>query len=548
MSEVPLERMPFVRRLAAQRDINRILAESTSVEQAMPDILRAVCTCLDWQTGALWRLRPGEDSLRCEATWIETPAFEAFERLTRSRRFVAGIGLPGRVWETGRVAWITDVVRDSNFPRAAVAARVGLHGAFGFPIWVGGDFFGLMEFFSRDERASDDVLLTMMETVGSQIGHFVRRIEAEQALRESYLAADAERARLRELFNLAPAFVAVFEGPEQRIGFMNAHTLEALNAGPRIIGRRAPDVFPELAAQGYFDLLSRVYRSGEPYIGKEAPATSPRWHGERYFNFLLMPLRTPDGEVTGVFFHAVDVTDQVRTIRARENFLSIASHELRNPLNAIQLHASGMQRVARTRPASCSPEWVVEQVDRVTEMVGRLGRLIDYLLDVSRITAGRLDLDLDDVELSALVRSVIDREKESLAGQEISLRADPGVVGRWDRMRLEQVVANLLSNAFKYGGGRPIDVTVAPGEEWARIRITDRGAGISPADRLRIFQRFERSESERRPGFGLGLWIAKQIVEAHGGRIDVESEPGRGSTFLVDLPVKQRQIGSAGKS
>jgi signal transduction histidine kinase len=166
---------------------------------------------------------------------------------------------------------------------------------------------------------------------------------------------------------------------------------------------------------------------------------------------------------------------------------------------------------------------------------------VSELLDISRIRLGRLELQPEPVELGELVRGVMEQLEEEPAwvASEHTLHVEGPVTGRWDRSRMEQVVGNLLSNAVRYGQGKPVDVTVRArdGEAWLLVR--DRGIGIEPEALKRIFERFERAASRNFGGLGLGLYITRQIVEAHGGTISVESELGVGSTFTVKLPVRQ---------
>jgi signal transduction histidine kinase len=244
--------------------------------------------------------------------------------------------------------------------------------------------------------------------------------------------------------------------------------------------------------------------------------------------------------------HAAVAVDNARLyreaqagIRVREEFLSVAGHELKTPLTALKLNLQGLERNARRQP----PPTLAQVMDRLAKMswqLARLERLMNELLDVSRVTAGHLVLEPERVDLRELVRDVIARAEEDLAeaGSSVTLVAPEPVVGVWDPGRLDQVITNLLTNAIKYGLGRGIEVALAAAGDRARLSVTDNGIGIPPEKQGRIFGRFERAVSDRHyGGFGLGLWIVKQIVEAAGGSIRFESRPDCGTTFTVELPL-----------
>jgi signal transduction histidine kinase len=224
-------------------------------------------------------------------------------------------------------------------------------------------------------------------------------------------------------------------------------------------------------------------------------------------------------------------------VRLRDDFLSVAGHELKTPLSALRLQIQMLARMAREVATTPGLAQRVEKAERTSE---RLGALIDELLDAGRITAGRLKLEREEMDLTVLVRDTVGRMSEALAraGSEVKLVADAAVPGRWDRVRLEQVVGNLLSNAAKYGRGQPVEVRVEMGPEGrARLVVKDNGIGIAPEDQARIFERFERAVNGKQfHGLGLGLWISREIVDSHGGHILVRSAPGEGSTFTVELP------------
>jgi signal transduction histidine kinase len=179
--------------------------------------------------------------------------------------------------------------------------------------------------------------------------------------------------------------------------------------------------------------------------------------------------------------------------------------------------------------------------------VRRLVRLVETLLDVSRLTAGRLDLEPEEMDFGQSVGTVVDAFRDQLKDRRVTLRVAP-VIGSWDRFRLEQIVTNLVSNAIKYGEGSPIEITLDGDGDTAHLAVTDHGIGIDAENQERLFERFERAVSRRHyGGFGLGLWITRRIVDTMGGRITVESRPGEGSTFRVTLPRKRIELTTDGR-
>ena len=231
--------------------------------------------------------------------------------------------------------------------------------------------------------------------------------------------------------------------------------------------------------------------------------------------------------------------DAQAAVAARDEFLSIASHELRTPLTALRLALENMRRVSTREALERLPPAHVARVLATAERQGqRLEKLVTGLLDVSRIHMGRLELELEEVDLAQAVAEAVSQvEDEAVqAGSEVTARGGP-VLGRWDRLRVSQVVTNLLSNAVKYGAGKPVAVTWGERGGTAWLEVRDSGIGIEPADQRQIFERFERAVSSRNyGGLGLGLYIVKRIVEAHGGTVGVESVPGSGALFRVELP------------
>jgi signal transduction histidine kinase len=229
-----------------------------------------------------------------------------------------------------------------------------------------------------------------------------------------------------------------------------------------------------------------------------------------------------------------------QAVRLRDEFLSMASHELKTPLTSLKVHIQGALRAAARREEPVPVAQYVAKLETLEQNVGRLTQLVDTLLDITRISSGRLDFELGEVDLADVVREVAHRfsEEAERAGCELRVRAEAPVLGQWDRGRVDQVVTNLLSNALKYGAGRPVELSVGGDGALATLEVRDQGIGIAEEDRQRIFERFERAVPHGGfyAGFGLGLWIVRQIVSGLGGSVGVESVQGQGSTFRVLLP------------
>jgi signal transduction histidine kinase len=222
---------------------------------------------------------------------------------------------------------------------------------------------------------------------------------------------------------------------------------------------------------------------------------------------------------------------------ARDRQLSIATHELRTPISSILLNLQLLERTARQK-GSLDTESVVRLLAVPSRQLRRLTRMVDLLLDSAQVENERLVLDPQPLDLCELVHDAAGRLAERFreTGCALSLDACQPVQGRWDRLRLEQVVTNLLTNALKYGGGR-VEVRTHAGNA-AVLAVHDNGPGIPPEDRERIFRPFERLRSAAgEDGAGLGLYIVREIVRAHGGRVEVTGEPGEGTTFTVVLPI-----------
>lgn len=228
-------------------------------------------------------------------------------------------------------------------------------------------------------------------------------------------------------------------------------------------------------------------------------------------------------------------------IRMRDDFMSMVAHELRTPLNTLFLEAQlRKMQLDRGRIETFDADYLQTMVARDKRQVQAMMRLIDDMMDVARIRSNRLSIRPEEVDLPALLARVVDNlsNQALAAGSAITLHADVPVTARWDEFRIEQVLINLLTNALRYGEGKPVSVSLSLLPQGACISVRDQGRGISVADQQRIFEQFERvANGDGTGGLGLGLYITRQLVEAHGGSISVQSTPGEGAVFSIILPL-----------
>ncbi|WP_437733486.1 AAA family ATPase [Sorangium sp. So ce1335] len=350
-----------------------------------------------------------------------------------------------------------------------------------------------------------------------------------------------------------PGPTAVAGVPGEQLGALK-DAMRAL-AGAPPAGSEAEDGRAAPLVQQVRSLDPRVRPPWER-LGVHAFLRVPLLARDRYFGVMTLLATAPErrygpadlrlaeelGRRAGLVLDSVRLYAEAQeAIQRRDEFLVVASHELKTPLTSLQMQAQSFERLLRRRALADVPPARIEAMLQVLDrQTSRLGRLVDELLDVTRLHAGRLPLARAPVDLAALAGEIVERMRPQLAASRCRTQLDLGapVVGQWDADRLEQVVINLLSNAMKYGAGRSILVGVRRQADRALLVVRDEGIGIAEADQGRIFERFERAVSVRNfGGLGLGLYIARSIVASHGGSIRVESKPGAGATFLVELPL-----------
>ena len=516
------------------------VAGETDLDMILRETLSRLATVLDF-TGGLIALVEGDDL-------VVRAAHNPLVSDSHGNRRPRGVGLGWLVVERGEPILSNDVASDPR--RGHFPSSRKLPGSYlAIPLVWHGKPFGLLQLVAEAAGAFRHTDLLLLQTVGTIISgpiELATRYRFEIELRD---ALDQIRSRLEAILEHAPMGVLFFDR-EDRLAFANSPLSDALHLLPKgelRLGRS----WTELASQ-----LEHRRWGGEPDRFLQLINTTRLTRNEVLVDDLQ--LRAPDqtlrriaapvfesGEFSGHLIILLDVTAEREALRQaeqalalRDRFISIASHELKTPLTAIKgtaqlllkLHAAGrldLDRAARS-------------LDTIDTQAARIDRLVDDLLDVSRMQTSRIALRPELIDLAALVSGVA-RTLPEASRDRILLDLPPELPGQWDPLRLEQVVLNLLDNALKYSPpDRPVDVRLARDGDAAVLTVADYGVGIPAADLPALFRPFSRGAnvaSSDAPGRGLGLFIARQIVEAHHGDITATSAVDEGATFTVRLPV-----------
>jgi signal transduction histidine kinase len=272
--------------------------------------------------------------------------------------------------------------------------------------------------------------------------------------------------------------------------------------------------------------------------GLTASAVSHEGRPERAADEELAPGTTAATKPT----MAEEIAALRHEIALRDEFISTVAHELRNPISPVYIQIEHLKETVRAAVEPIAPPWLLAQLESITTRFDRFLESLNRLLDASRLGAGHLVLLPEPCDLAEVARTVLASMHREIAASACPVHVDapPSVTGSWDRLRLEQIVGNLVSNAIRYGAGRAISIRIVAQPEVAALSVRDHGIGIAPEDLPRIFQRFERARNVgRSAGFGIGLWVVAELCRAMAGKIEVESELGRGATFTVTLPRKR---------
>ena len=532
LAEDVTERLRSERRLRTEFAVTRALLESSSFAEAVPRLLRAVCEGANWEYGELWKTSPDGAALRWAGAW-HVPEFPSqdLEAASHTIAIRRGIGIPGTTWATGQPEWVERLTSDSDFQRARPAAALQLRQALSFPIsGRGRRVLGVMVFFSRTAREPDPTFLDLMADLGDRMGQFM---EGE--------AVEAERHRLEERFTKAfhanPGAAAITRLEDGKIIDVNANFLRAFEyTREEVLGRTTRELNLWMEPGQRERVLGPLFRN-EPVMGREEMF---RAKSGRTWTALVFADRITISDEPTILTTLVDVTSlreaqqrllETEQLAAIGRTAGFVAHELNTPLTNIALLTASLRR---QMPDAA----LLDRLDRIDAQRRVAAKIIEEVLSFTRST----DLRKAETDLGGLLRTAAD-QAVSYRASEVSLQLDVDrdpVMASVDPLKMSQVFVNLIKNAFQATERGTVAVSLRrePGD--AVVAIRDTGKGMSPTERDRLFQPFFTTK-RRGEGVGLGLTFTKAVVDAHGGRIDVTTEPGQGTTFVVRLPLAGTQ-------
>lgn len=523
-------------RLAVQYATAKAINESRSYTEVVNRVFKSVCGITGLVVGELWKLDESGTALTCSDIWYSPElAGSEFVQDSSSRRFASGEGLPGRVWQTKKPLWIEDLSKDDNFPRFPLAELIGLRSGFAFPIVLGDEFLGAIEFFSATLRRKDESLLDMMAAVGVQLGQFLQREQAQAEILRQRQLLELVLDTMSDgivVANKSGNFVIVNPAAERLFGKLIDMSPSEWSNHFQLYELDQKTLFPPQELPLAKAIKGQESDDVEIYVRNAT--------GDRFVSVSGRPIQ---GLFSGGMVVCRDVTERRAAEKRVSEFYSTVSHELRTPLTSIR----GSLGLIEGGLAGQMPDKALKLVKIARTESDRLIRLINDILDIRKIEAGMFDLKKTIIEADALVHRTIEGIRGMAVDAGVTLKDNILSSGQveCDEDRMIQVITNLVSNAIKFSP-KNSDVTIQlerTPDNCFRFSVIDRGPGIPKEQMHKLFGKFQQldqTDSRKKGGTGLGLAITKAIVERHGGTIGVDSEPGQGSTFWCEIPAITR--------
>jgi PAS domain S-box-containing protein len=571
-------------RQAVEHAITQLLLRSNTLEEAALLIMEKICRTLDWNVGALWKVDEEMQILRCTEVWFDRSTdCVQFIECTRLSNFAMGIGLPGRVWKSRRVEWITDVTRDDNFPRAPFAVNAELRAAFAFPIGSRDRVSGVMEFFAKSLREPDQKFLDMFEGLVGQISQFLSRKQAEQRLQDAKSHAEQAARERAEILATVEAFFICVNGE----GAVTTWTPRAETIFGISLETALGQPFTELPIQWNWKEVVMAMEKARDTINSirvEKIRLAQRNGKEIFLKLTVSPI-CDDRGVTYVFM-GEDISDrlalehdlvQAQKLESIGHLAAGIAHEINTPTQFVGDNvrflsdsfsdlAAVLDRhralLLSAKAGTCAPDLIEAceaearrvDLDYLTEEVPKaIAQSSEGVTRIATIVRAMKEFahpgsdEKACVDLNKAIESTVTvarNEWKYIADLTTDLAPDlplvPCLLGQFNQVILNMIVnaTHAIADVVKGTGAKgTISITTRLVDGWAEVRITDSGTGIPEEIRRKIFDPFFTTK-EVGKGTGQGLAIAHSvIVDKHHGTIAIESEVGQGATFIVRLPL-----------
>jgi PAS domain S-box-containing protein len=578
-------------RLALQYEVTRTLRESQTLGDAAPKMLRAICESSSWNLGALWQVDSSANMLHCvEVYHAADVKLESFAKKTKGIAITKGVGLPGRVWESGEPAWIIDVQSDPNFPRPTLAVESGLHTALIFPILLGSEVVGVFEFFSREQHKREESLVSLIDNLGRQTGLFLESIQAEAALA-------SERQLLQSLLETSADCIYFKDRESRFLRCSNSQSRRFAGGAAELIGKTDFDLFAEEHARPAFEDEQEIIRTGSPLVGKVEKEVSKDGR-ESWALTSKMPLCNKAGEIVGTFGISKDVTAikqaELELERTHKELLQVSRqagmaevatsvlHNIGNVLNSVNVslsvisgqvkktksdtvakvatlmreHAANLgvfmtddpkgrqlpnflsqlaEQLAREKAA------LLSEIDSLTKNIGHIKDIVAMQQNYAKISGVT-----EKVKVTDLAEDALRMNASALIRHDVRLFREydePLPEITVEKHKALQILVNLIRNAKEACDEagvtvKQLTVRVTNGSDRVRIALTDNGVGIQPDNLNRIFN---HGFTTKKDGHGFGLHSSCLAANELGGTLTAHSNgPGKGATFVLELPCQPK--------
>ena len=520
--------------------ISKEIWKANSLKQISKKILKVISETFKFQMGALWLLDEDKNAMLLELIWPEKEwSFSGYERKLKSFNFKRGQGLVGNTWKRGKIIWLSEIDKAKLPERYSLFRKIGIKAIISFPIKASGKVIGVLEFYSTNRRKKDKVTISIIETLKNNLGQMVEK----QRIREEI---ELNRKQLVTIFKSVPFGITV-ESKKGEILYANEAFVQIFGLGSinDLIGINIKDIFIKYKVfddDGVEYKLNRMPAakifSGEDDIQEKLLFINKKSRNEMWLTVRAIAVKGVGKETQVVIKSFKDITTTIEEQRQREFFLGVVGHELKSPLASIKAYAQLLKRRMESRQ-----ENMLDYVNNIDSQVDRLTKLINDIFDITKLSSGNLELNKRKFNLDKTVDRVIKNFELVANGHTLKRIGKVNENVYADEDRIVQVLMNLFSNAIEHSHkGKTVKIISGSNGKFATVSVVDRGVGIPKKYHNKIFRLYNvipGNAPSKKNSLGIGLSISQAFIKAHGGRIELKSELGKGAEFTIFLPIRE---------